>query len=100
MIDPPRCAASPMVPALHRVRVPVRPLSATPQFCEIPPGVQHGARPDNGRPGDYRAIARHSQSPAPDRSEEHTSELQSLIRISYAVFCLKKKTKSNTQTHN
>src|SRR3546814_3589565 len=31
------------------------------------------------------------------RSEEHTSELQSLMRISYAVFCLKKKT---TLTHN
>src|SRR3546814_2123343 len=30
------------------------------------------------------------------RSEEHTSELQSLMRISYAVFCLKKK---NTQSH-
>src|SRR3546814_5510885 len=29
------------------------------------------------------------------RSEEHTSELQSLMRISYAVFCLKKKTKDN-----
>src|SRR3546814_2979131 len=29
------------------------------------------------------------------RSEEHTSELQSLMRISYAVFCLKKKTKNN-----
>src|SRR3546814_9063493 len=29
----------------------------------------------------------------PDRSEEHTSELQSLMRISYAVFCLKNKTK-------
>src|SRR3546814_7627845 len=29
------------------------------------------------------------------RSEEHTSELQSLMRISYAVFCLKKKKKSN-----
>src|SRR3546814_10470458 len=28
---------------------------------------------------------------APHRSEEHTSELQSLMRISYAVFCLKKK---------
>src|SRR3546814_10428675 len=28
-----------------------------------------------------------------DRSEEHTSELQSLMRISYAVFCVKKKTK-------
>src|SRR3546814_4500005 len=31
------------------------------------------------------------------RSEEHTSELQSLMRISYAVFCLKKKKKSNKQ---
>src|SRR3546814_1903610 len=30
---------------------------------------------------------------AASRSEEHTSELQSLMRISYAVFCLKKKTK-------
>src|SRR3546814_7755941 len=29
-----------------------------------------------------------------ERSEEHTSELQSLMRISYAVFCLKKKTKN------
>src|SRR3546814_8497296 len=29
------------------------------------------------------------------RSEEHTSELQSLMRISYAVFCLKKKNKNN-----
>src|SRR3546814_10777034 len=32
----------------------------------------------------------------PERSEEHTSELQSLMRISYAVFCLKKKKKRNT----
>src|SRR3546814_1569713 len=31
------------------------------------------------------------------RSEEHTSELQSLMRISYAVFCLKKKTKEHQQ---
>src|SRR3546814_3731730 len=36
---------------------------------------------------------------AEDRSEEHTSELQSLMRISYAVFCLKKKNK-NTQYHS
>src|SRR3546814_2347594 len=39
----------------------------------------------------------------PDRSEEHTSDLQSLMRISYAVFCLKKKTKhiqENTQYTN
>src|SRR3546814_8980597 len=33
-------------------------------------------------------------SPYIDRSEEHTSELQSLMRISYAVFCLKKKNKN------
>src|SRR3546814_6511159 len=32
------------------------------------------------------------------RSEEHTSELQSLMRISYAVFCLKKKNKTATPT--
>src|SRR3546814_4434793 len=34
------------------------------------------------------------QTPISARSEEHTSELQSLMRISYAVFCLKKKKKS------
>src|SRR3546814_4678937 len=33
------------------------------------------------------------------RSEEHTSELQSLMRISYAVFCLKKKTKKPSTMH-
>src|SRR3546814_10776111 len=33
------------------------------------------------------------------RSEEHTSELQSLMRISYAVFCLKKKKKKNSNYH-
>src|SRR3546814_12437971 len=33
------------------------------------------------------------------RSEEHTSELQSLMRISYAVFCLKKKKKTKNTTH-
>src|SRR3546814_3137170 len=35
-------------------------------------------------------------SASPRRSEEHTSELQSLMRISYAVFCLKKKKQHNT----
>src|SRR3546814_1133621 len=34
------------------------------------------------------------------RSEEHTSELQSLMRISYAVFCLKKKKKINSRKHS
>src|SRR3546814_5267926 len=41
-----------------------------------------------------------SDSITRSRSEEHTSELQSLMRISYAVFCLKKKNKQpNTDTH-
>src|SRR3546814_1217069 len=51
-------------------------------------------------------IAAKTATPAAKRSEEHTSELQSLMRISYAVFCLKKKNKSKkhsapliTQTH-
>src|SRR3546814_6934901 len=35
-----------------------------------------------------------------NRSEEHTSELQSLMRISYAVFCLKKKKKKTTQINH
>src|SRR3546814_9726215 len=34
------------------------------------------------------------------RSEEHTSELQSLMRISYAVFCLKKNNNENNPDHN
>src|SRR3546814_5269160 len=34
-----------------------------------------------------------------ERSEEHTSELQSLMRISYAVFCLKKKKKTTRTSH-
>src|SRR3546814_4600683 len=38
-------------------------------------------------------------APAAPRSEEHTSELQSLMRISYAVFCLKKKTPNTQQPH-
>src|SRR3546814_6196010 len=36
---------------------------------------------------------------AAERSEEHTSELQSLMRISYAVFCLKNKNKLMTHKH-
>src|SRR3546814_9854952 len=39
-------------------------------------------------------------APAADRSEEHTSELQSLMRISYAVFCLKKQNDKLYNIHN
>src|SRR3546814_10425674 len=44
-----------------------------------------------------RPCAPCSQKSSPTRSEEHTSELQSLMRISYAVFCLKKKIKQEIQ---
>src|SRR3546814_7893718 len=46
-----------------------------------------------------RRLARAAQR-KPKRSEEHTSELQSLMRISYAVFCLKKKKKRQTQARH
>src|SRR3546814_5588892 len=49
-----------------------------------------GAR-DGGRDGDRRAAFERGLWRRSCRSEEHTSELQSLMRISYAVFCLKKK---------
>src|SRR3546814_6019021 len=49
----------------------------------------------------FLLTAHHSrvfQRPEQPRSEEHTSELQSLMRISYAVFCLKKKSRQLNQT--
>src|SRR3546814_8760704 len=58
-----------------------------------PTYLRNGARPAHGRLG---RAADAGGSPTP-RSEEHTSELQSLMRISYAVFCLKTKTKTQTQ---
>src|SRR3546814_1109238 len=53
---------------------------------------------DDGRSGAHgqRHSEQHQRGPRP-RSEEHTSELQSLMRISYAVFCLKKKNKDTVQ---
>src|SRR3546814_3476931 len=56
--------------------------------------------------GGFLGIERHKDGSLCDplvflmsRSEEHTSELQSLMRISYAVFCLKKKKKSYNARH-
>src|SRR3546814_3968891 len=63
----------------------------------VDPGAS--ARPEGARPGSRprRGVGIGMMLPlilaavAAERSEEHTSELQSLMRISYAVFCLKKK---------
>src|SRR3546814_1636013 len=56
------------------------------------PGTHQPAFPGGGFWG---ALA-HRQKAVSGRSEAHTSELQSLMRISYAVFCLKKITSSDT----
>src|SRR3546814_3378434 len=70
--------------------------------CVAPAGgVAQGARADDRRRGRRGRFARHRPAAASIllsarlRSEEHTSELQSLMRISYAVFCLKKKNTTN-----
>src|SRR3546814_4289521 len=60
--------------------VAVRPASTEP--------ATHTVKPVKAQPG-----VRHGGDNVGERSEEHTSELQSLMRISYAVFCLKKKHK-------
>src|SRR3546814_5121981 len=61
------------------------PLPGAPQWgqCSTPSVAEKGSPPS---------------LPASRRSEEHTSELQSLMRISYAVFCLKKKNKFTYNT--
>src|SRR3546814_1627930 len=65
----------------------------------------HGGAPDGTRRHDalprrrQRLLRGAEQRDQRVRSEEHTSELQSLMRISYAVFCLKKKKNITHQSH-
>src|SRR3546814_10854221 len=59
-----------------------------------------GRRPVWSRPGGPRRHSAHASRDRRSRSEEHTSELQSLMRISYAVFCLKKKKPNTKHTSN
>src|SRR3546814_19335750 len=74
------------------------------------PGRAGGGLPGGGS---LRRLLRHCPGAGPQRhargchhlcaarrSEEHTSELQSLMRISYAVFCLKKKTTPTKKTYH
>src|SRR3546814_6022046 len=66
----------------------------SPRACRRAEAVVPPARPPGGgRPAAVRTACG-------CRSEEHTSELQSLMRISYAVFCLKKKKKTYNTTNN
>src|SRR3546814_8213512 len=64
--------------------------------------ISHMVPAPTGAPGAMTAMTgarapAAGPKPSHQRSAEHTSELQSLMRISYAVFCLKKKNKNTTQ---
>src|SRR3546814_4834908 len=80
-----RAMPDPIVRALGRCRA--NPSEASANYNRMDGSGWHGAQ-------DYRRerlLARFGSGGRAGRSEEHTSELQSLMRISYAVFCLKKK---------
>src|SRR3546814_2609132 len=69
--------------------------SPAPETMSWPPAGQHTPPTQPPAASMYapaQPVSQPTSSPSP-RSEEHTSELQSLMRISYAVFCLKKKKK-------
>src|SRR3546814_8355384 len=94
------CSSDLPLPAIpHRqpkraCRHPLRPM----------PALRHGARESAGKDRPYRH-ARNQPDQAgiaepTTQAEEHTSELQTLMRISYAVFCLKKKTTPQYRTPN
>src|SRR3546814_4673868 len=78
--DPPRCTIAELTgaPISHRADEPGS-------------HMRHDRGASDARRGHQR---KSKQADGHQRSEEHTSELQSLMRISYAVFCLKKKKKS------
>src|SRR3546814_9176565 len=81
----------------RRVPAGIPPTATAPADCSAawaaPPCSRSRAPADAGR----RSRRRPAPAPPAGRSEEHTSELQSLMRISYAVFCLKKKKKTTTK---
>src|SRR3546814_1742549 len=69
------------------------------RFNEVAKGVVVTANSDLEAVSRFHAFLAETGDRREDRSEEHTSELQSLMRISYAVFCLKKKN-TTTNRHN
>src|SRR3546814_1315612 len=82
----------------HEEQGPCRPSPVSPPVARSP--ANHASHrsmswPNRFEVQSHRSRTRSSQSCSPGRrtirSEEHTSELQSIMRISYAVFCLKKK---------
>src|SRR3546814_9888802 len=120
---PDRALAEKAIAALDKVRCAEAPLftvedRGTTLFCQVgyfgpPEGLKEVSI--DGRVGDHsgdfvlvsiengihQTIGYHLDTQvARTRSEEHTSELQSLMRISYAVFCLKKKNNHTLSVYN
>src|SRR3546814_5961383 len=99
-IDTLRAAVEGIAEELDRAEI-----TAARNSCRYQLGsLRRGQRKTTGKSNafidlDIEIIEREGQSPRGcQRSEEHTSELQSLMRISYAVFCLTKQTRFNNNT--
>src|SRR3546814_5295747 len=89
-------------PAAAAARDPADPAGGPVRAGLFPRQATQG-EPHRHGPQLARVHADHAAAATPEpaqrrRSEEHTSELQSLMRISYAVFCLKKKNKQDPNT--
>src|SRR3546814_2427820 len=93
-MDPMRAIAPLLLPATFAAAACL--LAACSGPAEPPPAAADAAAT---APSADAGPATGNETPR-DRSEEHTSELQSLMRISYAVFCLKKKKITTTLTNN
>src|SRR3546814_6541769 len=82
---------------------PYTTLFRSPRRTPAPPAPRGSRQPGPDQGSSRRGpIQRRTTPRRRERSEEHTSELQSLMRISYAVFCLKKKKnrhKTTTRNH-
>src|SRR3546814_2617748 len=96
------CSSDLSAPPAHQVKNRRKPLNGQPPAVrrpasQRPPPESLADKGSHGRPSSPPAPSGHWRNGRPPhaipgkRSEEHTSELQSLMRISYAVFCLKKK---------
>src|SRR3546814_4196391 len=93
---PPLCPSHSLRFRLRRAAIAARSCS----LCRSRAGPIFVLRRGRLRRQRLTGLGRSEAAAEGDRSKEHTSELQSLMRISYAVFCLKKKKTKKQQIHN
>src|SRR3546814_1114723 len=95
-------------PVIDRQTTPTDILGGEEELAEVPPDSPEWYQVQALQPGNWLEFTLDDEAPAraklswisPVRSEEHTSELQSLMRISYAVFCLKKNKNHTVKDYN